>query len=260
METVKELSVVMLCYRAQEHIFDLADATAELLDMTVPDRAWELVLVGNYVDGETDSTPQVVRDIASKHPNIESVALPKRGMMGWDARSGMDRAIGRYICLIDGDGQELLENIVAVYEKIESEKLDLVKTRRVARSDGIGRKILSYSYNILFRLLFPGTGVHDVNSKPKIVTRKAYELMDLSSDDWFLDAEMILKASRLKLRMGEVDTCFHRCTYRKSFINIGAVFEFIYNLMRARIRAFFKGKLPSFSLLRRIGSSQKSQL
>ena len=59
--------------------------------------------------------------------------------------------------------------------------------------------------------------------------------MDLRSDDWFFDAEIVLRAAQLRLKMGEIPTEFYKCGYRRSFINIMAVFEFIRNLLAAKI-------------------------
>src|SRR5437763_1627489 len=79
---------------------------------------------------------------------------------------------------------------------------------RVERGDGLSRRLVSALYNGVFRLLFPGFPVRDVNGKPKLLTRAAYERLSLASDDWFIDAEIMIQARRLGLRVGEVETVF----------------------------------------------------
>ncbi len=54
---------------------------------------------------------------------------------------------------------------------------------------------ISYAYNGLFKLFF-GLQIHDVNSKPKIIRREKYELLNLESDDWFADAEIMIRAKQ----------------------------------------------------------------
>jgi glycosyltransferase involved in cell wall biosynthesis len=162
------------------------------------------------------------------------VTLQKEGMMGWDARSGLSLADGKYICLIDGDDQMPSEDIARVYSKIKNSDLDLVQTYRVVRHDGVMRTIQSYFYNLIFKLMFPGSGVRDVNSKPKIFTKKVYDGMRLNSNDWFLDAEMIIHCARLKLKVAEIPTTFFKCKYRKSYVKFNAVFEFLLNLIMAK--------------------------
>lgn len=231
-----EISVVILCYAAGGRAYDFVEKVVKLVDRFLP--SWEIVLVGNYFEGKGDETPFIVRDIASRHKNIKYVAVPKQGMMGWDARSGLKMAEGNYVCLIDGDEQMPYRDIVRVYRKIKKDNLDLVKTYRVVRHDGIVRRIISVVYNILFFIMFPGINAVDVNSKPKVIRREAYEKMDLSSDDWFLDAEIMIQARRLKLSVASIPSKFYKCNYRNSFVKYGTILEFLRNMLKARIREF----------------------
>ena len=232
-----EISVVILCYKAGYRIEAFVDKVIRLLEKIVS--SWEIILVGNYWENSGDETPDAVRKLAAGRKNIKAVAMPKKGMMGWDAQSGLKEATGRLVCMIDGDEQMPPEDIARVYDKITRDNLDFVKTFRLKRDDGIFRKLNSLGFNCIFRLLFPAIKVRDVNSKPKIFTRDAYAKMRLTSDDRFFDTEMILECGRLKLRMGEIPTKFHRCAYRKSFVKLSAIFEFIRNLIRARIKTFY---------------------
>jgi 4-amino-4-deoxy-L-arabinose transferase-like glycosyltransferase len=242
-----QLSVVVLCYQAGQAIRGFFDEIYTLLKNSGLD--WELILVGNYHPGRPDSTPQVLQELALiDKKRIRVVAREKQGMMGWDVRSGLDAARGRYLAFIDGDGQMPARDILLLYEKITQENLDLVKTRRIKRYDGHLRKIVTFFYNRIFGLLFPGANFHDVNSKPKIFTREAYQKFRLRSDDWFIDAEMMIKARRLGLKVGEVPTVFLKNLQRKTFIRIAAVWEFVRNLFWAKLEdlraSHPKGRTP----------------
>ena len=195
--------------------------------------SWELVLIGNYIEGSDDETPQVVRELANRWPNVSAVIRPKEGMMGWDMRMGLNAARGEYIGVIDGDGQFPVEAVIACLLKAEMENLDLTKTYRVRRDDGIYRRLISYGYNGLFKLLF-GLQIHDVNSKPKIIRRDKYELLRLESDDWFADAEIMIRAREAGLSIGEIPVHFALNDTRSSFVKPAAVFEFMSNLIRYR--------------------------
>jgi glycosyltransferase involved in cell wall biosynthesis len=170
--TYPELSVVILCYGAGERIYGFVDRVSRLLDRCVS--SWEMILVGNYLDGRRDRTSDIVEEVASKRENIHAVVMPKKGMMGWDARSGLERARGRYVCLIDGDEQMPYRDIVRVYRKIKKDDLDIVKTYRAVRHDGFKRVVISLGYNFLFMLLFPGIAARDINSRPKILKKEVY--------------------------------------------------------------------------------------
>ena len=104
------------------------------------------------------------------------------------------------------------------------------------RGDGLKRKLFSLVFNGLFHVLFPGLPARDINAKPKILTSSAYERLTLQSDDWFIDAEIMLQARRLGFRIGEIETEFLGLTGRRSFVKMAAVLEFLRNLLRYRIQ------------------------
>ena len=231
---IPDLSVVVLCYRSGDAARSYAARLSKvLLDAGIDN--YQLVLVGNYVAGSGDTTPDVVRELAAGDPRIVCSAVEKQGMMGWDMRSGLSLATGEHLAVIDGDGQVLVEDLVRIYRLLREQGLDLAKTYRTRRGDGLKRKLFSLVFNGLFHLLFPGLPARDINAKPKILTRSAYERLDLQSDDWFIDAEILIQARRLGFRIGEMETEFLGLTGRRSFIKMASVVEFLYNLLRYRI-------------------------
>lgn len=232
-----DLSVVVLCYRAGEYVRDfVAELKEELGGSGVED--YELVLVGNYWSGTDDRTPIVVQDLAGRDARIVCCVEPKKGGMGWDMRAGLNLATGNYIAVIDGDGQMPASDVTAVYAKIRKENLDVVKTFRLTRGDSFRRKMISGVYNLVFRFMFPGLNARDINSKPKIISQCAYDRMDLRSNDWFIDAEIMLEVRHHKMTFGEIPTEFLELGRRRSFISVAAVAEFLRNLILYRIREF----------------------
>jgi glycosyltransferase involved in cell wall biosynthesis len=223
----------VLCYRSGRSIIPFVEKLCQTLSCC--NFTWELVLVGNYVEGSADETPEVVEELARTRPNIRTVVRPKVGMMGWDMRMGLDAARGEYIGVIDGDGQFPPESVVACLLKAKVQNLDLTKTYRVRRDDGIYRQLISGVYNLLFKLLF-GLRIHDVNSKPKIIRRSKYELLNLESDDWFVDAEIMIRAQEEGLSIGEIPVHFLVNDTRASFVKPAAIFEFMSNLFKYRLR------------------------
>jgi glycosyltransferase involved in cell wall biosynthesis len=228
------LSVVILCYRSGASIVGFVEKVENHVKELTPN--YELVLVANYMEGSDDTTGDHVLKIAEDNPKCKVLCKPKQGMMGWDMRLGMDAATGAYICVIDGDGQFPTESIAACYSEIITGKYDLVKTYRVKRGDGAYRKLISAVYNAFFLILFPGMNCRDANSKPKIVTKEAYQKMNLRSDDWFIDAEIMLNVRDLNLRFHEVPVEFYQLEGRTSFVKPSAILEFIKNLLLHRIR------------------------
>jgi glycosyltransferase involved in cell wall biosynthesis len=228
-----ELSVVMLCYRAGEPIRNSIREVYTLLKQEVPN--FELILVANY-DRDEDRTPLIVKEMAGTDPKIRYSAVAKQGMMGWDMKTGLALAHGNYIAIIDGDGQMPFEDIPRLYKKVIEARADMGKTFRTIRGDNVWRKVVSYVFNIIFSILFPGLHIKDVNSKPKILSRRAYEQLALLSDDWFIDAEMMIQARRHNFTIVQIPTVFKKLKGRKSFVRMHTIIEFLKNLTTFRIK------------------------
>jgi glycosyltransferase involved in cell wall biosynthesis len=237
---VPDISVVILCYRAE----DFAPIFVSQVKRVLEEKglAFELVLVANYhADADPpDRTPGIVRELARHDHTITVVAKEKQGMMGWDMRSGLAAARGRTIAVIDGDGQMPPGDVVAVYDALRAGGFDMVKTYRTERQDGLLRLIVSRVFNTFLTLLFPQVRVLDANSKPKIFTREALEKLTLKSNNWFLDAEIVIQASRLNFRIGEVPTVFLSNSRRPSFIRVRAILRFAADLVAYRIKTLWR--------------------
>jgi glycosyltransferase involved in cell wall biosynthesis len=228
-----EISVVVLAYRAGEGLCPVVAAVLSKCESL--DRPFEVVLVANYDAGSNDPTPAAARRLADADARLAVVADAKGGGMGWDLRSGLRAATGRVLLVIDGDGQNPPGDVVRAYRALVEGDADVVKGRRVTRHDGRYRRFLSAAYNVVFVVLFGTWGLWDINGKPKGLTRSAYERLSLASDDWFVDAELILGARRQRMRIVEVPVEFRESTTRPSFVRPGAILEFARHMIRYRI-------------------------
>lgn len=228
-----DLSVIVLCYRAGHSAPRVLDPLSRQLSESGVSH--ELVLVANYNPEHDDPTPQVVERWAQNHSEARVVSRPKEGAMGWDMRSGFDAASGATLIVIDGDYQNPVQDVLRMYQAMQRTDADVYKGRRVKRNDGLYRRFISAVYNLLFRVVFRTGGIRDINGKPKGLTRQAYERLDLRSDDWFIDAEIVLEAHRLGLQIGELPVVFRKNEERASFVKPSAIVEFIKNMARYRL-------------------------
>ena len=234
-----QISVVILCYRSGEFARTFYQNMVDVLKKTNLD--YEIILVGNHLEGSPDTTPTVITDIARSHDLTKTVIKIKpdrEHAMGWDMRCGLEATTGDVVTVIDGDGQMPPEDIPRLYETLTSKHLDMSKARRITRGDGLYRKSISLIFNTIMRVLFPGILTTDINGKPKMFTRVAFERLKLESNDWFIDAEIMIKAARLGLTIGEIETEFHKNPGRPSFISFNANIEFLKNIIVWRIKEF----------------------
>jgi len=234
-----ELSVVVLCYRSELHLLEFVDELSHVLDSKQV--IYQVVLVANFdADQTADRTPEIAKSIALRDKRVTVVAQPKRGMMGWDLISGLEATTGNVIAFVDGDGQTPATDIVKVYRKLIDENLEFCQIFRQEREDTLVRRVLSRIFNILFKIVFPSVQTRDVNGKPKIFTRHAYEKMKISHSGWFVDAEIILEITRLKFRSAEIPGRFLKNSWRKSFIGPLAILEFLLDLGVYRVIYWFR--------------------
>jgi glycosyltransferase involved in cell wall biosynthesis len=235
-----DLSAIVLCYRAEEHILRVVEPLyGQLADEGID---FELVLVANFTEGHDDRSADVVRRFAADHDRVRVVAKPKRGAMGWDMRCGFEAATGRFLVVIDGDEQNPYGDIARMYAEMKRTGADVMKGRRVARYDRWPRYVISLIYNVIFAVFFWTWGLWDINGKPKGITRDAYARMELTADDWFADAEIVLEAQRLGLEIREMPVIFQKNRVRESFVGAHALPEFVRNIIRYRIFYWRRGR------------------
>ena len=225
-----ELSIIILCYRAEDSIVEIVEKAQSITSECCDN--YELILVGNYLQGSNDRTGSIVKKLASEDGRIKAVVLPKEGMMGWDIQRGLEACSGKVIGYIDGDGQVPIEGISSCYNFMIESDADLVTTFRITRGDGMIRSIISIIYNTVFSILFPDVKCRDINAKPKVFKRALINQISPKSNDWFIDAEIMIEAYQLGAKVEEIPIEFKSLKGRKSFVGLSAIWEFVVNMIR----------------------------
>jgi glycosyltransferase involved in cell wall biosynthesis len=225
---IPDLSLVMPCYNEQD-----------CLNLTVPPLVetfhkagigLELVLVDN---GSTDRTSEVIdRLIERGLPIIKAVVPVNRGQ-GLGIRTGLSQCLGRHVGYLAADGQVAPESVLLVYRAAAAaaDNRTIAKVRRRFRPDSWIRKIVSVCYNVSMLILFPGMPSMDINGSPRIMAAGIIPMLDLTSSDWFLEAEIMLKARHLRLLVIEIDVPGHLRKGGRSNVHLRTIFEFVRNIL-----------------------------
>ncbi|MBL8981027.1 MAG: hypothetical protein JNL26_02530, partial [Gemmatimonadetes bacterium] len=90
------------------------------------------------------------------------------------------------------------------------------------------------TFNGLFRLLWPNIRSFDINGLPKIMPREVVRGMGLSSKDWFLDPEIMIKSYYLGVRVIEYSVFARMRSRGLSHVNAGTCVNFFAGLIRYR--------------------------
>ena len=192
---IPAISIVMPAFNECESLpaaVDGAIAAAASLGLQA-----EVIVVD---DGSIDTSGQVLRALSKAHEQVEAVTHPVNRGYGAALRSGFGASRSELVFYTDADNQFDLAELERILPLIESS--DLVVGYRVGRSDPRLRLVAAWVYNRIADILFD-TGVRDVDCSFKLIRRDALDRIDLESDDFFIDTELIAKARRLGLRIRE---------------------------------------------------------
>jgi glycosyltransferase involved in cell wall biosynthesis len=196
-----DVSIVMPCYNEAA----IVEYTVRRLVAAFEERGWRLELIA-VDNGSTDLTGEILSQLERELPALVKHRVERNQGYGFGVISGLPRCSAAWLGIIPADGQVDAEDVVRLFEAaVASDGWIVAKVRRRFRMDGLWRKVVSVSYNLFVRALWPRLGSIDINGSPKLFPRRAYEAMDLQSKDWLLDPEIMIKAHSLGLRVLELN-------------------------------------------------------
>jgi len=200
----------------------------------------ELVAVDN---GSTDRTGEILEALARGHPEVRPVRVDENVGYGFGVLTGLAECRAPWVGVIAADGQVSAEDVVQLYEGAVAAGVPvLAKARRRFRLDGFARKVVSITYNLLFRLFWPRVASLDINGLPKILPRDAVQLMALTSRGWCLDPEIMLKAYYLGLPILEYNVFARMRGSGLSHVRASTCSEFLWWMLQYR----FSGDLNAW--------------
>jgi len=226
-----EFSLALPCYNEEKC---LAETVHDLLRaLQAQNVRAEVVLVDN---GSHDGTGGVIDTLAAENLAVRKVRVPVNQGYGHGVLEGLRACRAPYVGFLCADGQVRADDVAHLCTVMQREgSTVLVKVRRRFRKDGLLRKVQSVIYNLVMSIVFGRMHSLDVNGNPKLFARAAYEKMNLRSDDWFLDPEVMIKARWLGLRVVELDVQGVHRQGGKSHVRWHTCIEFMKNIARYRL-------------------------
>ena len=226
-----DLSIVMPCYNEEAILGFTIPKLVEAFERS--EYRLELIAVDN---GSRDRTGEIIRRFEKKYPAVIFHRVEVNQGYGWGILSGMQLCSADWVGIVPADGQVDAEDIVRLFETaLASDGRVLAKVRRRFRMDGVARKIISVAFNALIRVLWPRLESIDVNGTPKILPRAVMQAMKLRSKDWFLDAEMMVKAHHMGVRVLEVNVFARLRGNGLSHVRASTCWLFLQRLVQFRL-------------------------
>jgi glycosyltransferase involved in cell wall biosynthesis len=223
---IPQLSAMMPAYNEQEI---LPQSLAEAVDCLSRIAAtWELVVVD---DGSTDRTPDILAEWSAREPRIRVVTVrPNQGYSKALIR-GFHECRYLTVFYTDADCQFDLAEIPRLYPFLQA--ADMVAGYRVGRQDPWVRFLTSAVYNRLQGWAL-GIRVRDVNCAFKLFRRSFFEVVDLSSDGFLIDAELYARAQRAGLRWVQQPVTHRPRTGGTTTVRVATIRQTLRELWRLR--------------------------
>lgn len=224
------LSLVMPCYNEEE----IVGYTIPQLLSAFDDAGYRLQLIA-VDNGSHDETGQILNELADQYEGVISLHIDHNEGYGNGILQGLPLCSAPWIGIIPADGQVDAVDVVRLYEAVLVAKRPVLgKVRRRFRMDGFRRKVVSILYNAFMLALWPNLGSLDVNGTPKLIPRDVLRAMQLKSTGWLLDAEIMIKATDMGVRVLELNAFARMRSNGISHVRVATCWEFLHGLLTFR--------------------------
>lgn len=195
---LKGISVILPAFNEEKNILQsIRDATDYL--KTIKDR-WEIIIVN---DGSLDKTGKIIKAIVSRNKNVQVINHVNNLGYGRALKDGFTASKYEYVFFTDSDRQFDIKALDVMWPLAKTGVVELVVGYRKNRKDPFLRKFLSRGYNILADWLFD-LDVKDIDCAFKIFNKKIFEKIEIESDRFFVNTEILAKANFFKFKILEV--------------------------------------------------------
>ncbi|NND73605.1 MAG: glycosyltransferase family 2 protein [Ilumatobacter sp.] len=159
---------------------------------------YELIVVD---DASTDATGAIADRIASEDPRVRVVHHEHNRKLGGSIKTGFAAATGDLILYTDADLPFDMAELPRAVRLMIDYDADIISAYRFDRTgEGYLRTIYTFSYNLLIRSLF-GVKARDINFAFKLCRSRVFDHVELHSEGSFIDAELVIRATRLGYEM-----------------------------------------------------------
>ena len=155
---------------------------------------YELIIID---DKSTDRTPQIADELAAADPRIRVIHHERNRKLGGSMKTGFASATGDLVLYTDADLPFDMDELPRAVRLLRDYEVDIISAYRFDRTgEGSLRAVYTFVYNGLIKALF-GVKVRDINFAFKLCRRRIFEHVQLKSEGSFIDAELIIRATRM---------------------------------------------------------------
>jgi len=230
------LSMFFPAYNDGGTIASLVILAVQVAGRLTPD--FEVLVVN---DGSTDSTKDILDELARTYPRVRVIHHPRNRGYGAALRTGFAAATKDLIAYTDGDAQYDPAELEVLWNRLTPEA-DLVTGYKIRRSDPWHRIVIGRLYHHTVKLLFR-LRVRDVDCDFRLMRREIFNRVTLEKDTGVICLEMMRKIQDAGFRVVEVPVHhYHRLHGRSQFFNVTRVFWTGVDVMRLWVKLVVLGR------------------
>ncbi|MEO1057587.1 MAG: glycosyltransferase family 2 protein [Actinomycetota bacterium] len=197
----QKLSIFYPMWNEEEYIERALAAGRRASEHLVADREigdYELIVID---DASTDATGAIADRIAAADPRVTVVHHHKNRKLGGAMKTGFATATGDLILYTDADLPFDMSELPRAVRLLREYDADIVSAYRFDRTgEGYLRTVYTFVYNLLIRSLFD-VKARDINFAFKLCRARIFDHVELHSEGSFIDAELVIRSTRLGYEM-----------------------------------------------------------
>jgi glycosyltransferase involved in cell wall biosynthesis len=197
----EKLSIFYPMWNEEEYIERALAAGRRAAEALVADGEigdYELIVID---DASTDATGRIADEMAAADPRVRVVHHQVNRKLGGAMKTGFAAATGDLILYTDADLPFDMAELPRAVRLIREYDADIVSAYRFDRTgEGYLRTVYTFVYNLLIRTLFD-VKARDINFAFKLCRARIFEHVQLQSEGSFIDAELVIRSTRLGYEM-----------------------------------------------------------
>ena len=196
-EVFEKLSVFYPMWNEEDYIeraLTFGRRACEALITAGDIRDYELIVID---DKSTDATGAIADRMAAAAPHIRVIHHERNRKLGGSMKTGFAAATGDLVLYTDADLPFDMAELSRAVRLLRDYEVDIISAYRFDRTgEGTLRALYTFVYNALIKTLF-GVKVRDINFAFKLCRRRIFDHVELKSEGSFIDAELVIRSTRL---------------------------------------------------------------
>jgi glycosyltransferase involved in cell wall biosynthesis len=203
---------------------------------------YELIIID---DKSTDRTPEIADALAAADPRVRVIHHERNRKLGGSMKTGFAAATGDLVLYTDADLPFDMDELPRAVRLLRDYEVDIISAYRFDRTgEGSLRAVYTFVYNGLIKALF-GVKVRDINFAFKLCRRRIFDHVELKSEGSFIDAELIIRSTRMGYEIMQMGVdYFPRTRGTSTLSSPGVIFKILREMWSLRADLQHIEKLP----------------